>query len=223
MKSLEVKEVNEVIATLEVIDDTLAGDTSGRAFVVNSANFDNSDNSKNKEVMKSLEVKEVNEVIATLEVIDDTLAGETTSRTNVVNFDNSKNKEVMAKNSKSFREVRAWQKAHEFVLAFYKTKKMFPDDEKFALIPQFQRAAVSIAANIAEGYKKLSKADKLRFMNIAQGSLEECRYYIILSHDVGYYSKDVANDMWTKIEAASTVLNAYCKAIKDNKGITDEE
>lgn len=180
-----------------------------------------------KEEMKSLEVKEVKEVIATLEVIDDTLAGETTSRTNVVNFDNFdnsdkfKNKEVMA-NSKSFREVRAWQKAHEFVLAFYKTKKMFPDDEKFALIPQFQRAAVSIAANIAEGYKKLSKADKLRFMNIAQGSLEECRYYIILSHDVGYYSKDVANDMWTKIEAASTVLNAYCKAIKDNKGITDE-
>jgi four helix bundle protein len=125
-------------------------------------------------------------------------------------------------NSKSFREVRAWQKAHEFVLAFYATKKMFPDDEKFALIPQFQRAAVSIAANIAEGYKKLSKADKLRFMNIAQGSLEECRYYIILSHDVGYYSKDVANDMWTRIEAASTVLNAYCKAIKDNKGIIDE-
>ena len=174
---MEVKEVNEVIATLEVIDDTLASETSGRTNVVNSANFDNSDNSKNKEVMA---------------------------------------------NSKSFREVRAWQKAHEFVLAFYKTKKMFPDDEKFALIPQFQRAAVSIAANIAEGYKKLSKADKLRFMNIAQGSLEECRYYIILSHDVGYYSKDVANDMWTKIEAASTVLNAYCKAIKDNKGITDE-
>ena len=124
--------------------------------------------------------------------------------------------------SKSFREVMAWQKAHAFVLAFYKTKRYFPEDEKFALVPQFQRAAVSIAANIAEGYKKLSKADKLRFMNIAQGSLEECRYYIILSHDVGYYSKDVANDMWTKIEAASTVLNAYCKAIKDNKGITDE-
>ena len=70
-------------------------------------------------------------------------------------------------------------KAHAFVLAFYATKKYFPDDEKFALVPQFQRAAVSIAANIAEGYRKLSKADKLRFFNIAQGSLEECRYYII--------------------------------------------
>ena len=61
--------------------------------------------------------------------------------------------------SKTFKDVRAWQKAHEFVLAFYKTKKMFPDDEKYALIPQFQRAAISIAANIAEGYKKLSACD----------------------------------------------------------------
>ena len=124
--------------------------------------------------------------------------------------------------SKSFREVMAWQKAHAFVLAFYATKKMFPDDEKFALIPQFQRAAVSIAANIAEGYKKLSKADKLRFFNIAQGSLEECRYYIILAHDVGYYPDTVANDMWAKIEEASTVLNAYCKAVKEDKGIVED-
>ena len=125
--------------------------------------------------------------------------------------------------SKSFREVMAWKRAHEFVLAFYKTKPMFPEDEKFALVPQFQRAAVSIAANIAEGYRKLSKADKLRFFNIAQGSLEECRYYIILSHDVGYYTDATANDMWAKIEEASTVLNAYCVAVKENNGITDEQ
>ena len=124
--------------------------------------------------------------------------------------------------SKTFREVLAWQRAHEFVLAFYKTKKYYPEDEKFALVPQFQRAAVSIAANIAEGYKKLSQADKLRFFNIAQGSLEECRYYIILSHDVGYYSDEVSNALWAKIEEASTVLNAYCKAVKEAKGVTDE-
>ena len=125
-------------------------------------------------------------------------------------------------NSKTFREVRAWQKAHEFVLAFYKTKNLFPEDEKFSLVSQFQRAAISIAANIAEGYRKLSKADKLRFFNIAQGSLEECRYYIILSHDLGYYPQNVTNEMWQKIEVASTILNAYCMAIKDNKGINDE-
>ncbi|MCR5678777.1 MAG: four helix bundle protein [Prevotella sp.] len=125
--------------------------------------------------------------------------------------------------SKTFRDVIAWQKAHEFVLAFYDTKKFFPDDEKFALIPQFQRAAISIAANIAEGYRKLSKADKLRFFNIAQGSLEECRYYIILAHDVGYYSEMVANELYEKIEEASTVLNAYCKAINESRGISGEQ
>ena len=124
--------------------------------------------------------------------------------------------------SKSFREVRAWQKAHKFVLAFYSTKKMFPDDEKYALVPQFQRAAVSIAANIAEGYRKISKADKLRFFNMAQGSLEECRYYIILSHDIGYYNDETTNKMWNKIETASAVLNSYCQAINNNKCIEDE-
>ncbi|MBO4730657.1 MAG: four helix bundle protein [Bacteroidaceae bacterium] len=123
--------------------------------------------------------------------------------------------------SKTYREVRAWQKAHDFVLAFYKTKPLFPDDEKFALIPQFQRAAISIAANIAEGYKKLSQADKLRFFNIAQGSLEECRYYITLAHDVGYYTDEITDSLNTKIEKLSTVLNAYCQAIIDNKAIKD--
>ena len=116
-----------------------------------------------------------------------------------------------------FQNIGAWQKAHEFVLLVYRATKSFPDFEKFGLCSQFQRAAISIPANIAEGYKKVSKADKLRFFNIAQGSLEECRYYIILSHDVGYYPQDVANDMWAKIEEASTVLNAYCVAVKEDK------
>ena len=131
--------------------------------------------------------------------------------------------EVKMDNSRSFKDLECWQKAHEFVKAVYAVTKQFPDDERYGLTSQFRRAAVSIAANICEGYKKLSKQDKLRFINIAQGSLEECRYYIILSHDVGYYSKETANDMWQKIEEASTVLNAYCVAVKENKGITDEQ
>ena len=79
----------------------------------------------------------------------------------------------------SFESVFAWQKAHAFVLKVYEVTRQFPDDEKFALTSQFRRAAVSIEANIAEGYKKLRKADKLRFFNISEGSMEECRDYII--------------------------------------------
>lgn len=84
--------------------------------------------------------------------------------------------------TRNFENIIAWQKAHGFVLTVYNVTKGFPEDENFGLKSQFRRAAVSIAANIAEGYKKLSKADKLRFFNISQGSLEECRYYIILSY-----------------------------------------
>ena len=85
-----------------------------------------------------------------------------------------------------FENVIAWQKAHQFVLSVYRITKGFPAEEIYGLTSQFRRAAVSIEANIAEGYKKLSKTDKLRFMNISQGSTEECRDYILLSRDLQY-------------------------------------
>ena len=106
--------------------------------------------------------------------------------------------------------------AHEFVLMVYWETKHFPDFEKFGLCSQFQRAAVSIPANIAEGYKKLSKADKLRFYNIAQGSLEECRYYVLLSRDLGYINEEHYNLLFNKVEETSKLLNGYCKGVVDN-------
>ncbi len=84
----------------------------------------------------------------------------------------------------SFENIIAWQKAHAFPLHVYLITKDFPDNERFGLTSQFCRAAVSIGANITEGYKKLSKADKLRFMNISEGSIEECRDSIILDKDL---------------------------------------
>lgn len=111
------------------------------------------------------------------------------------------------------QNILAWQKAYDFVLDVYKYTKSFPESEKYGLISQFQRAAVSIIANIAEGYKKIGKADKLRFMNISQGSLEECRCYVILSRDLGYIDNDVYNILYSKIEEASKLLNGYCKAM----------
>ena len=113
----------------------------------------------------------------------------------------------------SFHGIVAWQKAHEFVLLVYKMTKSFPDFEKFGLCSQFQRAAVSIPANIAEGYKKLSRADKLRFYNIAQGSLEECRYYILLSRDLEYIDEIQYNALFALAEETSKLLNGYCKGV----------
>ncbi len=121
--------------------------------------------------------------------------------------------------SYSFENLLAWQKAHAFVLLVYGATKRFPSDEIFGLTSQFRRAAVSIEANIAEGYKKLSKADKLRFFNISQGSLEECRDYLILSRDLKYISDIQFVEMKNSIEEASKLLNAYCKGICDNNAI----
>jgi len=116
----------------------------------------------------------------------------------------------------SFKDVEAWKKAHEFVLNIYKITETFPKNEIFGLSSQFRRAAISIAANIAEGYKKKSNADKLRFYNMSQGSIEECRYYILLSSDLKYIVPENFIKLDTEIEFCSKLLNNYCRAILNN-------
>lgn len=88
--------------------------------------------------------------------------------------------------SRTFEDVELWRKAHAWVQAIYKFTEMFPKHELFGLTSQLRRAAVSVPANFAEGFKKRGLADKVRIYNIAQGSLEECRYYLILARDLGY-------------------------------------
>lgn len=81
----------------------------------------------------------------------------------------------------------------------------------FSLTKQFRRAAISIAVNICEGYKKKSKRDKLRFYNISQGSLEECRYYLMLSKDLNYGNPF---PLEKHLEKTSKKLYAYMQAIE---------
>ncbi len=115
------------------------------------------------------------------------------------------------KKSKKFTDLIIWQKAHQFVLKVYKLTKTFPKDETYGLIQQFRRASVSIPANIAEGFRKRGKNDKVRFLNISEGSLEECKYYLILSKDLEY---TIDNSVLTNLaEEVSKLLDAYSKAI----------
>src|SRR5438270_14039571 len=88
--------------------------------------------------------------------------------------------------AQSFRDLVVWQKAHQFVLGVYAFTGTFPRQETYGLSMQLRRAAVSIPANIAEGFRRRGKADKARYMNIVEGSLEECLYYLILAGDLGY-------------------------------------
>ncbi len=114
----------------------------------------------------------------------------------------------------SFKEVVAWQKAHQFVVDVYRVTATFPSHERFGLCSQFQRAAVSIAANIAEGYRRDGMKDKLRFLNVSQGSLEECRYYILLAKDLQYIDEKESDFLNNSIEDTSRLLNAYYKGIE---------
>jgi four helix bundle protein len=121
----------------------------------------------------------------------------------------------------SFESIITWQKAHQFTKMVYLVTKDFPEDERFGLTSQFRRAAVSIGANIAEGYKKLSKVDKLRFFNISQGSLAECMNYIILSRDIGYMDDSDYNILHKMAEEVARLLSAYSNGVINNNGITD--
>ena len=120
-----------------------------------------------------------------------------------------------------FENIIAWQKAHAFVLLVYQYTKAFPQEELFALTSQFRRAAVSIEANIAEGCKKVSKVEKLRFMNISEGSLEECRNYILLVRDLKNIDDGAYSALKNSSDQVGWFLNAYSKGIINNSGIKD--
>jgi four helix bundle protein len=115
--------------------------------------------------------------------------------------------------TKSFEELIVWQKAHQFVLEIYKLTENFPKYEIYGLTSQLRRAAVSIAANIAEGYKKKDYKNKINFLNIAESSLQECRYYIILANDLNYIDNQKLNNDLNEI---AKLLISYAKAILKN-------
>ena len=118
--------------------------------------------------------------------------------------------------SKTFEDVTVWQKAHQFVLDVYNKTKVFPKEELFGLTSQFKRAAISIPANIAEGYGKKGTNDKLQFYNIAEGSINEYRYYTLLSKDLGYISNIDSNQLYDDL-IIQKLLFAYSQSLKSNK------
>ncbi|MBV8376932.1 MAG: four helix bundle protein [Verrucomicrobia bacterium] len=120
----------------------------------------------------------------------------------------------MTKPAKTFKDLRAWQKAHQFVLSTYSLTATFPKSELFCLTNQMRRSAISVPANIAEGFKQRAISDKARFLNFAQGSLEECRYYLILVQDLGY---GATADMEALLEEVSKLLVAYASALDSNR------
>jgi four helix bundle protein len=118
------------------------------------------------------------------------------------------------KTAQNFQDLIVWQKAHQFVLRVYTLTKEFPQAEIFGLTSQLRRAAVSVAANIAEGFKRKGTREKARYFNIAQASLEESRYYLLLSDDLGYCS---SSDAMSGVQEVSKLLQAYSGCILNSQ------
>jgi len=106
---------------------------------------------------------------------------------------------------KHFGQLEAWQEAHKLVLMVYQETKGFPSEERFGLVAQMRWAVISIPANIAEGFKRRGIQDKIRFYNVSEGSLEELKYFLILSKDLGYV--DSNNGLMAQSEAVGRLLN----------------
>lgn len=97
-----------------------------------------------------------------------------------------------------FTDLNTWREAHKLVLIIYQTTKKFPAEEKYCLIPQLRRAVISITSNIAEGFCRRGKKDKINFYNIALSSLTETQNQVILSKDLNYTNEDEFTKIWNQ-------------------------
>ncbi|OGL38305.1 MAG: hypothetical protein A2042_08610 [Candidatus Schekmanbacteria bacterium GWA2_38_11] len=115
--------------------------------------------------------------------------------------------------SYTFKNIKVWQKAHELVLEIYKVTKTFPSSEKYGLTPQLRRSVASVATNIVEGYKRRSDKDFAHFLNIADGSLEETKYHMLLANDLKYMDKKDYEHLSILADEVGRMLSAFQKKL----------
>lgn len=113
-----------------------------------------------------------------------------------------------------YKELKVWQRAHEFVLKIYRITSTFPASEQFGLVSQLRRAAYSIPTNIAEGQGRLHRKEYLHFLNVARGSANETEYLIILCRDLGYISNRETEKLLKELSTIAKMLNGLIKSIR---------
>ena len=114
----------------------------------------------------------------------------------------------------TFRDLLVWKKTHAFVLEIYQITKSFPKEEKFGLVSQIRRSASSIPTNIVEGQKRNSPKDFLHFLNMADSSLEETKYLLILSKDLKYLDETNFMNLSSKCDEIGKMLSGLQKSLK---------
>ena len=114
----------------------------------------------------------------------------------------------------TFRNIKAWQRAHEMTLETYKVTKLFPSSERYGITAQLRRSSASVAANIVEGYKRRSDKDFAHFLNMADGSLEETKYHLLLAYDLKYLNKDKYEELSILADEVGRMLFGFQKKLK---------
>ncbi len=107
-----------------------------------------------------------------------------------------------------FTNLKVWQRSHALVLQIYRLTAKFSADERFGLVSQLRRAILSVPTNIAEGSKRISKQEYARFLNIAEGSLAETEYLLMVSRDLGYLAPDASKTALIETSEIARMLHA---------------
>ena len=113
---------------------------------------------------------------------------------------------------RSFTDLDTWKKGHQFVLGIYKITKGFPKHEIYGLTSQLRRSAVSITANVAEGFNRFSFKDKNRFYYNARGSISESQNHILIARDIGYIDNSTSQELFTQASNIQQILNGLIRA-----------
>ena len=118
---------------------------------------------------------------------------------------------------KTFTNLNVWKEGHSIVLNVYKLTKEFPTEENYILTPQILRSSISITSNIAEGFSREGKKEKIRFYYISLGSLTELQNQLLITRDVGYIKVEKFREIADKTIIVQKMLNALIKSVKRNK------
>jgi len=116
-----------------------------------------------------------------------------------------------------YKQLKVWQRSHQVVLKVYRLTAGFPSNEKYGLISQIQRCAVSIPSNIAEGSARNSDADFARFLHIAMGSAAELDYQLLLSHDLGFLESASYQEVSEELTIIRKMLNSFTQRLKNKR------
>lgn len=113
---------------------------------------------------------------------------------------------------KTYKDLVVWQKAHNLVLSVYRITEKYPKHELFALTSQIRRAAISVSANLVEGFRRQSIKDSINFYNMSDASLEELKYHLLLLKDLNYININEYNTIMNKAEEVGKLLTKWLQS-----------